>query len=797
MGRLLIFAHPGRHETARAELKDRFPEVVFSCVGNGRDLRAALSAGEAVEAVAVDPCGLPAGWKQELEAVARAYPHVPFISLPASDAGRPAAQNAAPARPNHSRAVKPVRSRLVFTSLEDLRARREWRRVLASLTVPALLVNGRGVILDANEAAGAPAGLPAQALLGRQCHSLFHRRGERPENCPLVRARKTKKHVVAQVRLPSGSAYLACCTPVIGRYGDVQFFVHITLDLKAQEQAEMWRQVAERVLEATTEGVVVTDADRVIWWVNNVFTELTGYGAEEVVGRTPFFLVAPPGAGDPLPREAEAHLAGGSSWQGQMWYRKKIGEVFSRWVTISPVRDREGRVLHYVSVCTNVAYKTADPKSVARVTHCDALTGLGNRLQYYDRFEAATSLALCRGLSLALFYLDLDRFSSINAAFGYAAGDEVLKAVGQRLKAAVRDEDTVVRVAGDEFALLLVLERQEEAAALGRKMLAYLREPVSIAGRHVVVSGSRGIAFYPGDAYDPDKLLWAARAAADRAKEQGRGSFAFYGRELQAAFEKSFAVEQELGRAIEGNEMAVYYQPRLNLQAGRISGVEALVRWQHPHWGLLLPGAFIDVAEASGLIVPLDDMVIWTACKQARAWERNGYSLTVSVNLSARQFLRDDFIHKVKRVLKETELDPGLLELEITETTAVKDVELTSSLLATLRSLGIGIAIDDFGTGYGSLRYLKHFPATTLKIDRSFVQGLPENRQDKAIAAAVIALARSLGCVVVAEGVEAPEQLAWLKEQGCDEGQGFLFSPPVPPNELELLLRAGGVAPPR
>lgn len=786
MVRFVIFAQPARRSAVSKAVKKRFPDSSLSYAASSQQLKTLISR-ETCAAVVVDPEGLAGGLWRALRAVMRARPHLPVAVLAGEclDGGVAArAQIRCPGPP----ATRRVRRRRFFLSLEDLQARLEWRRVLAQLAVPAFLVSGRGTILEANEAAAALAGPAIKGVSGHRCAEVLQCAGERSQECPLFRARKTGRAAAAEFRPSPDHARLECCAPVLGNDGRPLFFLHISVDPAARCPSDLWQRVAEKILETTSDGVAVTDAARTILWVNRVITEVTGYAPGELIGRTPFFLLASGEENGRLPQEAEDKLAANGRWEGQVWYRGKNGEVFPRWVTVSTVQDTEGRVLRYVSVCANPAHKAADPQNMAHAAHHDALTGLGNRLQFYDRFEATASLALRRGLALALFYVDIDRFGSINGAFGYAAGDQVLRAVAGRLRAAVRAEDTVVRVAGDEFALLLTLQREEDAGVVGRKILACLRDPIWLAGRALRVSASVGVALYPADGDEPDALLRAARAAADRAKEHGRGGLAFCGRELQNACAERFLVEQELARALEAGELVVYYQPRFRLREGRICGAEALVRWCHPERGILLPGAFIEVAEASGLIVPLDEQVLRAACAQARTWQEQGFDLTVSVNLSARHFHKQNLVATLARILEETGLRPDRLELEITETAAVKNVDLTGSILADLRSLGAGIAIDDFGTGYGSLQYLRRFPVSTLKIDRSFVRGLPANRQDAAIAAAVIVLARSLGATVVAEGVETSEQPAWLEENGCDEIQGFLISPPVPASELVALL---------
>jgi diguanylate cyclase (GGDEF)-like protein len=427
---------------------------------------------------------------------------------------------------------------------------------------------------------------------------------------------------------------------------------------------------------------------------------------------------------------------------------------------------------------------------IEHVAYHDALTGLPNRPLYMDRLIVALAQATRANQKLAVFFLDLDRFKDINDSLGHTTGDLLLKACAERIRRCVREGDTVARFGGDEFTLLIPrIDNIEDAAKIAQKINETLRVPFIIAGRELFATTSIGIAISPSDGRDPETLVRNADAAMYRAKDQGRDGYQLYAPAMNARALERLAMENMLRKALSQRELMVFYQPVIELATKRIVGLEALVRWQHPQLGFLLPAHFISTAEVSGLIIPIGNWVLLTACKQLRLWQRRvDPDLTVSVNLSARQFQQPDLVSSVAQALEESGIDPRTLELEITESNAMQDAESTIYTLRELKGLGVRISMDDFGTGYSSLNYLKQFPIDTLKLDQSFVRDVTTDPRDAAIVSAVISMVHSLDLKVVAEGVETEEQLAFLQQRRCDRIQGFFFSAPIPADELERYL---------
>ena len=451
-----------------------------------------------------------------------------------------------------------------------------------------------------------------------------------------------------------------------------------------------------------------------------------------------------------------------------------------------PIFDADHVFQGYRGVGSDETRATLAAQRVHQLACYDSVTGLPNRNMFIAELERALARARRSGGTFGLCYIDLDRFKTINDSLGHAAGDELLKTMAARLRSLLRESDLVARLGGDEFVVLL--EGQADVASLSavaRKLLATVSEPLALEGRSLWITGSCGVALFPSDGGDPATLLKNADAAMYQAKAEGKNNFQFYTAALAARAAHLFALESDLRLAVERNELVLHYQPKIDLASASMRGLEALIRWQHPERGLLPPGEFIPMAEDSGLIVPLGRWVLQAACRQLRAWRDVGFDVPrCAVNLSARQFGNESLLDDVVASLSGAGLEAGLLEVEITESVLMSDPERANHILQRLHALGVHISIDDFGTGYSSLAYLKRFPAQTLKIDRSFVSGLPDDRDDATITQAVIALSHSLGLQVVAEGVETKEQLEFLQRHGCDQAQGYLIGRPMPAAQL-------------
>ena len=573
----------------------------------------------------------------------------------------------------------------------------------------------------------------------------------------------------------------------------------IARDICERRQAEEKLLQAAAVFDNAQEGILITDPRGRILAVNEAFREITGYTEAEVLGQTPaMFKSGRHDAG--FYRDMWGTLARTGRWQGEVWDRRKDGDIFPKWLSISAIRDAEGQLSHYVALFADITHLKESEARLEHLAHFDPLTDLPNRLLFHSRLEHALEQARRHGHRLAILFLDLDHFKTVNDSLGHPAGDELLVAVSQRIHARLRDTDTLARLGGDEFVILLEqLEEAQQAAVVAMELLRVLKEPILLCGSHeIFIGGSIGISLYPDDARESMQLVRNADAALYQAKEQGRNTYSFYTESLTREAEGRLALEGRLRHALARSEFMLHYQPLVAVADGRLLGVEALVRWHHPENGLVAPSHFIPIAEENGLIVPLGEWVLRTACAQMKAWLDQGIpSCTLAVNLSPRQFQQDNLAGMVRDILKRSGLPPECLELEITEGAIMRQGEQAIATLHALKALGVRLAIDDFGTGYSSLAYLKRFPIDKLKIDRSFVQDIPDDSNDVEIATTIIAMARNLKLEVLAEGVETAAQLGFLREQGCDSCQGYLFSPPRPAAELEPLLFMGSLPPAR
>ncbi|SPO64379.1 PAS domain S-box/diguanylate cyclase (GGDEF) domain-containing protein [Pseudomonas sp. JV241A] len=560
-------------------------------------------------------------------------------------------------------------------------------------------------------------------------------------------------------------------------------FIGVGVRLRREDRERL--RMAAAVFDSTLEGVLVTDRDGLIVHVNRAFMQITGYDKDEVLGQRPSkFKSGRHGA--PFYQQIYATLAEKGEWSGEIWNRRKSGEVYPQWQTICAIRDDSGELSHYVAVFSDISAIKHSERELAYLAHHDPLTDLPNRLLFNDRTEQALAAAQANKRGCALLLLDLDHFQSINDSLGHNIGDQLLKAVGERLKALLGNGVTLARLGGDEFAVLAEnCPQVGQAAALAQSIIDGMKAPFEVDGQRLFISVSIGISLFPSDALSAEQLLRNADSALFKAKSNGRAGYALYTEELTAHAQQRVETAGELRRALEQEELRVYYQPVHDLFSGKMIGVEALVRWQHPQRGLVPPGEFIPIAERTGLIADIDTWVLRQACLQMVQWQAEGRALEfVAVNISSRLFGHRDLYQQVAQVLHDTALDPAVLELEVTESAVMEDPEVALEQLHRLRELGLRLAIDDFGTGYSSLLRLKRLPVQKLKIDQGFVAGLPCDEDDVAIVRVIIALARSMGMLVHAEGIEQAEQARFLLEQQCQLGQGYWFGRPVPAQQL-------------
>ena len=555
-----------------------------------------------------------------------------------------------------------------------------------------------------------------------------------------------------------------------------------------RKDAEFELQLTARVFEQGRESIVMLDGRRQIVRVNHAFTQLTGYTEAEVVGQTTNMLSSPRHDAD-FYRKIWASLDVDDHWQGEVWNRRKDGIDYPEWLSITVLRGREGGVMNYVGIATDISQRKEDEAKILQLVNYDPLTGLPNRRLLEARVKTALSAAQQSHQSMALMFIDLDRFKNVNDSLGHHVGDELLVQVARRLVEVLREQDTVCRLGGDEFVLLCPNTDVVGAAYLAEKLLESVSNRFALTQQDLAVTFSIGVAMYPCDGDSFEALSMRADTAMYRAKHAGRNAYRFFTAAMLAESSRTLQLENALSRALELNQLHLVYQPQIALDSNQMVGVEALLRWVHPTLGLVSPAEFIPVAEESGLILPIGEWVLRTAVAQLRNWQDRGFEVPLmAVNLSAVQFRQANLPDLVTRVLEEAGLAPECLELELTEGVAMHDPAGAMAVMQRLKQRGVRMAIDDFGTGYSSLSYLKRFSAYRLKIDQSFVRDITVDTDDKAIVVAIIALARSLGFRSMAEGVETPGQLAFLREQGCDEVQGYLYSRPLTPAQLEAFV---------
>ena len=562
-------------------------------------------------------------------------------------------------------------------------------------------------------------------------------------------------------------------------------------NITASREAERERRIVQEVISSMREAVTVCDLDFKFVSVNPAFTRITGWQEHEVVGRSVALLNCAQHSPEYYQNLRDSVMREGL-WRGELWQRRKDGEEFLCWLQSSEVRDAQGQRTHYIGVLTDITERKRTEQELRYLANYDTLTGLPNRTLLSERLGHAVIRARRGGRKVAVLFLDLDRFKHVNDSMGHAAGDRMLKAAGSRLRDNVRDGDTVARIGGDEFTVVLEeLADAGEAERVAMKLITAFEKPLELNdGQDVVISPSIGISLYPDHAQTPTDLLKFADTAMYQAKDRGRKTYMVYTETMDAAARMRATLVGALRKAMERGEFSLVYQPKLSLLDERITGVEALLRWNSQDLGEISPVTFIPVAEESGMIIEIGDWVLVRACEQLSKWHRDGLrDISMSVNLSVLQLQRGDLTQRLCDILAENDMAPNQLELELTESVIMANAEQSISTLRQLKAVGVTLSIDDFGTGYSSLSYLRRLPIDALKIDKEFVGDITTDPDDEAITATVINMAHSLGLNVVAEGVETAEQAEYLREQGCDEIQGHWLSTPLPPEQCFVFLR--------
>ncbi|MCU7853730.1 MAG: EAL domain-containing protein [Candidatus Thiodiazotropha sp. (ex Monitilora ramsayi)] len=665
----------------------------------------------------------------------------------------------------------------------------EWTQAMDQFDDAIYLLDMDRHLIRGNEAFFHLTGLDPSQSLGRHIVELIHPQGE--ENpCVVCQAQEAKREALFTLEPddpnnPAGRPIEVALKLIHDNHGVPHAMLMSLHDLSHSRKVEEHLRLAASVFENTAEGVSITDPDANIIRVNQAFVDITGYQPEEVIGKNSNVLKS--GRHDEsFYRNLWHSLEETGQWQGEIWNRRKNGSVYPEWLTISAVLNDNEELTHYVGIFTDISQIKHSKEQLDHLAHHDALTDLPNRTLLNEYLEQAIRHAGRYDSEFALIMLDLDNFKHINDSLGHSAGDQLLLEVAARLANSAYQDDTVARIGGDEFVILMEdISRADDVGIAIEKLMSSLTDSYQLEGHEVQISASLGICLYPRDGNEPTTLLRNADAAMYRAKEEGRNTYQFYTEELtHKAFERVL-LESNLRRALELDELYLLYQPQIDLLTGRVIGVEALVRWQHPELGMIPPARFIPLAEESGLIQQIGSWVLRTACFQGVQWLEQGTEFgTLGVNVAGPQIQRGNLPNEVRNALDETEFPASRLDLEITEGFIMQQVDSAIAQLDQLRQLDVTLSIDDFGTGYSSLSYLKQLPINKLKLDQSFVKDIPDNPDDAAISEAIIAMGKSLGLTVIAEGVETEEQAGFLKEAGCQEAQGYLYSKPVRPEEL-------------
>lgn len=575
---------------------------------------------------------------------------------------------------------------------------------------------------------------------------------------------------------------------------EVRFIVAVIEDITERKRLEDHMRLAATVFENTGEGLFVTDAHQRIIHVNPAFTEITGYQPADVVGKTPRVLSSGRHGSEFYQHMWQA-IAETGKWQGEIWDRRASGEMFASWVNIAAVRGDGGAVSNYVAVFSDITSRKQIEERLSYQANHDPLTHLPNRTLFHERLNRALARAHRNQTMVALLFIDLDRFKQVNDTMGHLAGDQLLQVVSERLSNCIRQGDTVARLAGDEFTIVLEdIVDPRDAAGVAHKVLRVLSDPFDLTGGEARISASIGVALYPVDAGDSQGLIKLADAAMYGAKNTGRNGCQFHSEAVNAEAFERLALENALRAGLDNCEFQLFYQPIFDFKTGRVAAVEALLRWRHPEVGLVVPGQFLAMADETGLIVPIGRWVLERACADIRSLRGSvAPQIRLHINLSARQLRQLDLVETMAATLEATDLPPAALVIEVPESSAVDKGQDPAALFAQINALGVGLSIDEFGSGYSSFSFLRRLPVDELKIAQSFVRNSAASTDDSEIVTAVVAVARGLHRSVVAPGIETEEQLACLNSFGCDRAQGFLLARPMPLDELRDFLARGDI----
>ncbi len=680
----------------------------------------------------------------------------------------------------------------IYQAKEQVKKSNHDDSILYNFAPFGLLVEEDGVVRQVNKAFCSMFGLPAEAL-----NANFWLKQLQPETATKIsHALETftiddYSHKFVEIELKDSQGRNFWCQFTLHQEFDQGRTISYWYFIDANKQKALAQELKQSsvVFEASSEAIMIVDANKQVKMVNPAFTEMTGFAAKDIQGRSPQILGSE--RKDIKQLEVIWHEAERKgNWQGEVWKRRKSGERYPEWLSITAVKNKQNKILEYVAISSDMTTRKQAENRIRYQANYDPLTDLPNRNLFMDRLRQGISRARREGTMLALLFIDLDRFKYINDSYGHNVGDQLLVKVARLLKDCVRNSDSIARFGGDEFAIILSpIYGSKNASRVANLILERLSKPIDLDGYEVVSGGSIGISLFPNDGDVEEQLVKNADIAMYRAKEKGRNNYQFFTEQMQQSAQERMSLERDLRSAFSNNKLSMAFQPQMNCKTGKVGGLEVLMRWQNADKGAVSPAVFIALAEETGLIVPMGNWIMKTACEQYVRWKEKGIAPDyLAVNVSTRQFRAKNFIGTVQEVLNSTGMSSKNLELELTESMLMEDQQFAIKMLQDLRDLGLKISIDDFGTGYSSLSYLKKFPLNNLKVDQSFVKDIMDNEDDASIVKAIVDLGHTLNMQVIAEGVESEEQQELLKQYGVDYIQGYYFSKPMNADLCEKFL---------